>query len=243
MDAVVGADTGISECRGGISERAVRYDAWFETPLGRAMDAAEAHAVLELAGPKPGERALDAGCGIGIYIRRLIAAGAVATSVDSDPEMLAAARLKAPSATLLEADVMELPFADATFDLALAVTVLCFVQDPQRVVCELVRVTRPGGRVLLAELERYSLWTAWRRVKGWRGSGTWRTARFYTQRELATLLERAAAYDVCTRAAAYLPPGAPSWLHARAASFELRARRLGSLGAAFALARGEVGAV
>jgi ubiquinone/menaquinone biosynthesis C-methylase UbiE len=99
----------------GVSARAARYDAWFSTPLGRAMDAAEARAVIELAAPQPGERALDAGCGTGIYTRRLIAAGATVIGVDSDAEMLAAARLKAPSATLVQGDVAALPFPNATF--------------------------------------------------------------------------------------------------------------------------------
>lgn len=208
-----------------MSERAARYDAWFSTPLGAAMDAVEARAVIELAAVRPGERALDAGCGTGIYTRRLVAAGATVTGVDSDPEMLAAARLKAPSATLVEGDVTALPFPDATFELSLAVTLLCFARDPQRAVQELVR---------------YSLWAAWRRAKGWCGSDTWKDAHFFTRGELAVLLQRAGARDVRTRAAAHLPPGAPSWLQARAAALERRVRRLGSVGAAFSLARGEM---
>jgi SAM-dependent methyltransferase len=152
---------------------------------------------------------LDAGCGTGIYTRRLLAAGATVTGLDSDPQMLAVARLKAPSATLLEGDVTALPFADGTFDLSLAVTLLCFVEHPQRAVEELVRVTRPGGRVVLAELGRYSLWAAWRRAKGRRGSDTWKDAHFFTPGELAALLWRAGAANVRTRTAAYLPPALP----------------------------------
>lgn len=237
-----GQDTDLSSVERGVSDRAARYDAWFATPLGRAMDTAEARAVLDMAAPRPGERALDAGCGTGIYSRRLVERGATVTGLDMDPEMLAAARLKAPSATFVEGDVTALPFATDSFDLSLAVTLLCFVEDPQRAVAELVRVTRPGGRVVLAELNRWSLWAAWRRVKARRGSTTWQHARFYAPRELEALLRRAGAHDVRTAAAAYLPPGAPAWLLGRAASCERRARRLGSVGAAFSLARGQVGA-
>lgn len=47
-----------------------------------------------------------------------------------------------------------------TFDLSLAVTLLCFLerQERERMVGELVRVTRQGGRVVLGELARYSIW-------------------------------------------------------------------------------------
>jgi SAM-dependent methyltransferase len=224
------------------SERARRYDAWFSTPLGRAMDAAEERAVMELADPHPGERALDAGCGTGIYTRRLLERGAAVTGIDLDLEMMGAARLKAPAATFVEADVTALPFPDSTFDLSLAVTLLCFVDDAERAVAELARVTRPGGRVVLAELNRWSLWAAWRRIKGWRGSETWRHVRFFSPGDLAILLRQGGARNIRTAAAAYLPPAAPEWLRARAPALERRAKRLGSVGAAFSLARGEVAA-
>lgn len=233
-------DADLLSAGSGDSERASRYDAWFATPLGRAMDAAEARAVLGLADPQPGERALDVGCGTGIYTRRLAERGAAVTGLDSDREMLAAARVKVPQATFVEGDATALPFADDSFDLSLAVTLLCFVEEPQVAVAELVRVTRPGGRIVLAELGRHSLWAVWRRVEGWRGSQTWEEARFFTPRELGGLLGRAGAGEVRTSAAAYLPPGAPAWLRTSAASYERYARHLASVGAALSLARGEV---
>jgi ubiquinone/menaquinone biosynthesis C-methylase UbiE len=204
------------------------------------MDAAEARAVLGMTSVQADERALDAGCGTGTYARRLAERGARVTGVDTDPEMLGAARIKLPAATLVEADVMQLPFADASFDLSLAVTLLCFVDDPQRAVAELIRVTRPGGRVILAELNRRSLWTAWRRIESWQGSKTWRDAKFFSPRELAGLLRNAGIDTVRTEAAAYLPPKAPAWLRVRAIAFERRAHLLGSFGAALSLARGDV---
>jgi SAM-dependent methyltransferase len=204
------------------------------------MDGAEAEAVLRLAGPQPRESALDAGCGTGIYTRRLIDRGAIVTGVDSDPQMLAAARAKALSARLIEGDVGALPLESETFDLTLAVTLLCFVADPQRAVSVLVRVTRPGGRVLLAELGRFSLWAAGRRIKGWRGSETWAGAHFFTPCALAGLLRHAGAQRIQTASAAYLPPPAPGWLLARAPARERRGKRLGALGAALVLACGEL---
>ena len=102
---------------------AAAYDAWYATPLGSASHRIEAALIDELAAPRPGERALDAGCGAGIYTAWLAGRGLAATGLDVDPRMLAAARRKAPEATLVEGDVTRLPFADGEFDLALAVTV------------------------------------------------------------------------------------------------------------------------
>jgi hypothetical protein len=80
-----------------------------------------------------------------------------------------------------------------------------------------------------------------RGAAGWRRSGTWSHARFYTSRELAELPRRAGAREVRTAAAAHLPPGAPAWLTSRAESHERHAARLRSAGAALVVARGEVG--
>jgi 2-polyprenyl-3-methyl-5-hydroxy-6-metoxy-1,4-benzoquinol methylase len=54
------------------------------------MDAAEARAVLALADVRTGEHALGAGCGTGIYTRRLADLGATVAGVDTDPECLPA---------------------------------------------------------------------------------------------------------------------------------------------------------
>ena len=43
------------------------YDAWYATPLGALVDREEKQAVLALAKPRAGKRALDVGCGTGIY--------------------------------------------------------------------------------------------------------------------------------------------------------------------------------
>lgn len=93
---------------------------------------------------------------------------------------------------------------------------------------------------MLAELNRLSGWAAWRRIRARLGSPTWRHARHYTPSALAALLRRAGAKRVQARAAAYLPPEAPHGLLARAAAYEPRMSRLGSVGGAFSLARGDL---
>lgn len=105
--------------------------------------------VVRVAGAR---RVLDLCCGHGIIARGLLEAGAEVTAADFSPAMLALARKTAPGATIVEADAMNLPFADGAFD---AVTIgfgIPHVPDPSRVFRECARVLRPGG--VLA----YSVW-------------------------------------------------------------------------------------
>jgi SAM-dependent methyltransferase len=77
--------------------------------------------------------------------------------VDLEPEWVGEATRQAGAAGLLDrfsyqaASVDALPFADGSFDLVTCQTVLIHVPDPEAVIAEMVRVTRPGGQVLAAE--------------------------------------------------------------------------------------------
>jgi SAM-dependent methyltransferase len=215
------------------------YEAWYRTPLGAASHRIELAAIEELATPRPDERALDAGCGSGLYSAWLAHRGLAVTGIDRDPRMLAAALRRVPSARFREGDVTALPLADGEFDLAVAVTVFAFLGERERARAagELLRVLRPGGRLVIGDLARLSLWAVQRRIKAWRGSATWRSARPTSARELRRMLSAAGAVDVCTRYALYLPPVGWPPLVARAELLERMGRPLGPLGAGFVVAR------
>jgi ubiquinone/menaquinone biosynthesis C-methylase UbiE len=155
-------------------------------------------------------RILDAGCGDARLAVALAEQGATVTGVDAEPRMLAAGRAHAESrgvaVRLVQGDVRTLPFPDASFDVVLAVTVLCFVDDAPRTAGEMARVLRPGGRLVIGELGRLSLWAAKRRVSGWLGSRVWRSARFRTTRELKRLMTGAGLGVTHVRGAVYYPP-------------------------------------
>lgn len=99
-------------------------------------------------------RTLEVGIGTGLNLA-LYPAGITLTGVDFSPAMLAVARRRADQlgteADLREADALDLPFPDASFDTVVATYVLCAVPDDHRVLTEMIRVLRPGGLLLLAD--------------------------------------------------------------------------------------------
>lgn len=115
---------------------------------------------LSLAGVRAGMRVLDVGCGTGVVTRdvaRRVGARGTVVGVDPSGALLAVARRR----TRLEesgaqpkfrrGDGLALPFASASFDVALAVTVLLHVPGSDRVLEEMARVVRPGGYVAVLD--------------------------------------------------------------------------------------------
>lgn len=117
----------------------------------RALDLVER--LRRLLGPFTGtEAALDAGCGTGALAFALAPNIAEVVGIDTRADYLEAARVAAPeNVTFVEGDVTELPFEYASFDLACCHRVLHHVRRPELAVSELARVTRPGGRIFIAD--------------------------------------------------------------------------------------------
>jgi SAM-dependent methyltransferase len=105
--------------------------------------------MADLAGVRPGRRAVDVGCGPGALTAELVArlgSGAVAAA-DPSSSFVTAARERNPGVDVREAAAEELPFGDDEFDAALAQLVVHFMSDPVAGLREMARVTRPGGAV------------------------------------------------------------------------------------------------
>jgi SAM-dependent methyltransferase len=92
---------------------------------------------------------VELGCGEGRVTRDLAARGYRVSAVDASPSLVAAAREADAGGEYVVADAAELPFADASFDLAISYNSLMDMDDVERPVREVWRVLRPGARFCL----------------------------------------------------------------------------------------------
>jgi SAM-dependent methyltransferase len=105
----------------------------------------------------PGSRVLDAGCGSGRTLIELARFGSVC-GFDLDPATVALARQRS-GADVRQADVAHLPWPAAVFDLVTCLDVVEHLDDDVEALSELLRVTRPGGVLLLTVPAYQSLWS------------------------------------------------------------------------------------
>jgi ubiquinone/menaquinone biosynthesis C-methylase UbiE len=96
--------------------------------------------------------ALDVGCGTGVLAARLAGAGYEVTGIDPSDGMLDQLRARAPEVQTVTGSGTYLPFPDGTFDVVVSVAVMHHIAAPEdvhRTLGEMVRVARPGGRILI----------------------------------------------------------------------------------------------
>ncbi|GAA1147974.1 class I SAM-dependent methyltransferase [Nocardioides aquiterrae] len=124
--------------------------------------------LVELAGVRPGMRAVDVGCGPGVLTARLaerLGPEHVA-AVDPSPPFVAAARARCPGVDVREGTAESLPFEDGAFDLALANLVVHFMSDPVGGLREMARVAPVVGATVWNHASSSGpLSTFWRAVK------------------------------------------------------------------------------
>ncbi|MCW2767689.1 MAG: class SAM-dependent methyltransferase [Nocardioides sp.] len=104
-----------------------------------------AAAVVRASGPRA---ILEVGCGTGAFAERLTTDNPAATVIATDQSERFVELTAARGVSARLADVQDLPFADASFDLVAAMWMLYHVSDVDRGLAEIRRVLRPGGRFL-----------------------------------------------------------------------------------------------
>ena len=129
---------------------------WSSGDFGRiAVSYADgAAAFVERLAVGRGETVLDVACGTGNLALPAAVRGARVTGVDIAPNLVEAARAAAAAAGLdIRFDVGDaeaLPYPDGAFDTVISMFGVMFAPRPERALAELLRVTRPGGRIALA---------------------------------------------------------------------------------------------
>jgi demethylmenaquinone methyltransferase / 2-methoxy-6-polyprenyl-1,4-benzoquinol methylase len=141
---------------------AARYDLTNDV-LSLGQDRLWRRAVVRALDVRPGERVLDLAAGTGTSSEPLAAAGAHVVPADFSLGMLHVGKQRRPDLQLTAGDATRLPFADASFD---AVTIsfgLRNVVDAAAGLREMLRVTRPGGRLVVCEFS-HPVWAPFRTV-------------------------------------------------------------------------------
>jgi phosphatidylethanolamine/phosphatidyl-N-methylethanolamine N-methyltransferase len=141
---------------------------------------AEGHTrMVEALDAQPGERVLEVGVGTGISLRHDVA-GVRVDALDFSAAMLKKAQKRldkgevAAEVTLHQMDAHKLEFDDGTFDHAVVAHAIAVVAEPEVVLHEMMRVTQPGGKLVVVNHYKDDpgkLWRAWNPVRRKLGLG------------------------------------------------------------------------
>lgn len=164
---------------------AAEYAAWYAGERGAWIGSTEFAILRALIGPGANESILDVGCGTGYFTSCFAqCSDALVVGLDPNTSWLHYAERHAPSRIAwLAARAEGLPFPNASFDITVSITALCFIADQERALREIVRVTR--RRFALGLLNRRSL--LWRSKGRHGGTGGYRGAHWHTIGEVRAL--------------------------------------------------------
>ena len=172
--------------------------------------------LMQMSGISHGQRALEIGCGTGLFTAKLAESGADLAALDISPELLALARGKSQGISnlnLLMADAEHLPFPNRHFDVVVGSSILHHL--PVRpCLAEMLRVLRPGGRLAFAEPNMMNPQVMIQKnvpvIKKWLGDVPDETAFF--RWSLANVLRRTGFVDVAIDTFDFLHPSTPRLL-------------------------------
>ena len=137
--------------------------------MGETGDVTRVHvmdAPMLAALPAQGD-VLDIGCGEGRFCRMMQARGLRVVGLDPTAALLDAARARDATGSYIQGGAENLPFEPNSFDAVVFYLSLIDIPDFRAAICEAVRVMRPGGRMVIANLTPHV--TA--RPRNWRGEG------------------------------------------------------------------------
>jgi SAM-dependent methyltransferase len=131
--------------------------------LAEQARALPVHGHLLTTGLGPGMRALDAGCGPGVIsavMAHIVGPQGSVQGLDFSAQRLDEARAHCaslPQCSFVQGDLRKMPLANDTFDYVWCQFVLEYMADAAGALAELIRVTRPGGRVVVSDVDGLGL--------------------------------------------------------------------------------------
>lgn len=163
------------------------YEQWQNSPQRRISAELETRLMVDMLAPMRGESLLDIGCGTGTSLYPFLEMGVQVTGIDPSPYMLDIAVVNAMNRVdFYQGFAEDLPFDDNSFNYAILVTTLEFVDDPQKALEEACRVAK--DRIFIGVLNRYAIKGVERRVKGIFGPSIFNRARFFSVWELKQMI-------------------------------------------------------
>jgi len=142
-----------AQVSGMFDEVAKGYDRT-NTVLSMGNDRLWRVATTRAVDPRRGQRILDLAAGTGASSVALAGRGATVVAADFSPGMIAEGRRRhggIPNLSFVQADATQLPFGDDEFDAVTMSFGLRNVNEPKKALRELLRVTKPGGRLVVCE--------------------------------------------------------------------------------------------
>jgi ubiquinone/menaquinone biosynthesis C-methylase UbiE len=138
------------------SERVSEWASLYDEPEPRTLGArnllSRQRFALEMVetGVSGASKILDAGCGTGEMAEQLIRRGHEVWGLDISEPMIRYARERCGLSRFQLGDIEHLPFRDNTFDAVVCLGVLEYLDTDERVLSELLRVIKPGGRAVIS---------------------------------------------------------------------------------------------
>jgi ubiquinone/menaquinone biosynthesis C-methylase UbiE len=186
-----------------------RFDAWsseYEQGIWWRLFFKRLHdRLVSIIGDANGLAVLDIGCGTGALLRRLADGGAAKLAgVDASEGMLAEARRLAGNRPIefFYSPAHELPFEDGTFDVVTTNIAFHHFAEPAQVIREMARVLKPGGRVLICDLNGEGLGGRMMIAHGRRKGDLYH----YTRREVERMMKDAGLRVESSRMVRRVPP-------------------------------------
>ena len=177
-----------------------KYDAWYDTEVGKAIFTMEVDCLKPLFHGL-NRPYLEVGVGSGRFSQAL----GIEYGMDPAPAMLRIAKPR--GIQVAESTGEEMPFLDRMFGGVLIALTLCFVNDPRKVLQEVLRVLQPEGGLVLGVILQTSPWADSYASKGKEGHPIYSKARFFSKGEVEDLLQLSGFKVTDYRSTLFQPPG------------------------------------